>query len=71
MQKQTAFKRMNIIVSCIRNHCKEHPDVSFAKVCIECEISPSSLYQYIPLIIDQFPDIKYEAHSFSVTGFQA
>lgn len=32
--------------------------ISFAKVCLGCGLSPSTLYSYIPLIKEQYPWIK-------------
>lgn len=62
MQKLQAHKLMNKIVGVIR----EKHEVSFALVCYEAEIAPSTLYNYIGLITELYPDIKYENKRFYV-----
>lgn len=60
MLKIQAHKMLNRIVALIR----EKQEVSFAIVCYECEIAPPTLYNYIGLIEELFPDIKYKNKKF-------
>ena len=68
MLKTKAHKLMSKIVGFIRDYCQEHDGVAFARVAYECEIAPSTLYGYIGMITDLYPDIQYKNKLFFIIG---
>ena len=70
MLKQKVHKRMNRIVGFIRDYCNSHTEVTLTQVAYECEIAPATLYQYIDMITDLFPDIHYKQKRFWIEGIK-
>ena len=44
--------------------------VSFSQVCIACDMSPSSLYTYIPLLKETDPYIKFKDNKFYLNEYE-
>jgi len=65
-----SFWKNKILAKCnaIARLVRDKKEVTFAQVCLAIHIAPSTLYAYIPILLESFQDIVYEDRVFKLKG---
>lgn len=66
MTRQSRKQKTEAIVAFIKQRCDIDGKVSFARVCLEQNLSPPALYGYIDLIQELEPDISFKNKEFII-----